>query len=131
MPEIKWNSLSEVNPERSYLVYAGYGERKSAWSFFSFIIRSNKISKQLETAKGLVGFTARLEFSGKKIVQLAVFEDENALKAFAQTGQHANCAQNTKSSLKWLKQTTWSIPGSDLPPKLNDAIKRIENVGRG
>jgi hypothetical protein len=127
MVEIAWTSFSEVNPGSNYLAYAGYSERKSAWSYFSYLMRARKVQKQLNTAKGLVGFTARLEFFSRKVVQLAVFEDERALKAFAHTGQHALCMETTKSSMKWLKKATWSIPGSEVPPKLDDAINRIQS----
>jgi hypothetical protein len=124
---VKWESFSQVNPERIYLAYAGYAERKSVWSYFSYLMRARKVQKQLNSSKGLIGFTAKLEFLSKKVVQLAVFEDETALKAFAQTGQHALCMKTTKSSMKWLKQAKWSISGSDVPPKINDAVNRIQS----
>ena len=130
MVEIKWTPLSEVKPENTYFAYAGYAERTSAWSYFSFLLRSRKIQRQLETAKGLIGFTARLEFFNKKVVQLAVFEDEAALKQFAHSGQHALCMGQTKSSMKWLKQATWNIVGSDIPPKISEAISRASGERR-
>jgi hypothetical protein len=130
MVEIKWTPLSEPQHENTYLAYAGYAERKSAWSYIPFLLRSRKIQKQLQTAKGLIGFTARLEFLSKKVVQLAVFNDEAALKQFAHSGQHALCMGQTKSSMKWLKQATWNIAGSEIPPKISEAIKRTSSQGR-
>ena len=127
MVEIKWTPLSEAKLENTYVAYAGYAERKNAWSYFPFLLRSRKIQNQLETSKGLIGFTARLEFFSKKVVQLAVFEDETALKQFAHSGQHAICMGQTKATMKWLKQATWAIAGSEIPPKMADAINRIEN----
>jgi hypothetical protein len=127
MVEIKWTPLSEVKPGNTYFAYAGYAERNSVWSYFPFLLRSRKIQGQLETAEGLIGFTARLDLFSKKVVQLAVFEDEAALKQFAHSGQHAMCMEQTKSSMKWLKQATWAIAGSEIPPKIADAISRIEN----
>ena len=129
MVEIKWTPLSEVKPENRYFAYAGYAERKSVWSYFTFLLRTRKIQSQLETAKGIIGYTARLEFFSKKVVQLAVFEGEAALKQFAQTGQHALCMGQTRSTMKWLKQTTWNIAGSDIPPKIAEAISRANNEG--
>ena len=130
MVEIKWTSLSEFKPENTYFAYAGYAERRTIRSFFSFLLRSRKIQSQLKTAKGLIGFTARLELFSKKVVQLAVFEDEAALKQFAHSGQHAACMGQTKSSMKWLKQTTWNIAGSDIPPKIVEAINRANGERR-
>jgi hypothetical protein len=128
MPEIKWTPLSEVNPQSEYLAFAEMGERKSVWSFFSFLMRARKVQTQLNTAKGLIGYTARLGFSNREIVMAAVFENENALTEFAHTGQHANCMKITKSDLKGgMKYSKWSISGSAIPPKLEDAINRIKS----
>jgi hypothetical protein len=125
--EIKWKSLSEIDLKGDYLVYAGYAERKSPWSYFSYLMKARKVENQLKKTKGFIGFTARLEFFTKKVVQLAVFENSSALKEFAHTGQHALCMETTKSSMKWLKQATWNISGSAIPPRIDDAINRTQN----
>ena len=130
MVEIKWTALSEAKPENTYFAYAGYAERKSAWTYFPYLLRARKIQNQLETTKGLVGFTAKLEFLSKKVIQLAVFEDESVLRQFAHSGQHALCMAQTKSSLKWLKHATWNIPGSEIPPAIEDAINWSQEVER-
>jgi hypothetical protein len=128
MPEIKWTSLSEGNPKSEYLAFAEMGERKSVWSFFSFLMRARKVQAQLKTAKGLIGYTAKLGFANREIVMVAVFENQNALDEFAHTGQHANCMSITKDDLKGgMKYAKWNISGADLPPKLEDAINRIKN----
>ncbi len=129
MVEIKWTPLSEFKPERTYIAYAGYAERKSVMSYFGFLLRSRKIQTQLETSKGLIGFTARLELFSKKVIQLAVFEDQASLKQFAHAGQHALCMSQTKSTMKWLKQATWNVAGSDIPPKIDEAISRTSGEG--
>ena len=90
-------------------------------------MRARKVQKQLETAKGVVGFTARLEFLNRNVVQLAVFDDANALKEFSQTGQHVLCSKQTKASMKWLKNKTWDILGSELPPKIEEAIRKNQS----
>jgi hypothetical protein len=59
---------------------------------------------------------------------LGVFEDEKSLMEFAHTGQHAQCMARSKSDLKeGMKQAKWNISGSALPPKIEDAIGRIQN----
>lgn len=121
-----WKTYQDVDQSKTYVVYAAYVERKSSWSYFNYLMRAGKVGKQLNTAKGLVGFTAKLEFFSKKVVQLAVFTDPDALNAFAHSGQHALCAQQTKSTMNWLKNMTWSVSGAELPPKMEDALNRIQ-----
>jgi hypothetical protein len=104
------------------------GERKSVWSFFRFFMRARAVQGQLKTAKGVIGYTARLEFSSKKLVMVAVFENENALTEFAHAGQHAKCMEVARPDLKGgMKYAKWSISGSDVPPKIDDAINRIQS----
>ena len=43
---------------------------------------------------------------------------------FAHAGQHGQCTERSKSGVKEMKSATWSISGSDLPLKLDDAINR-------
>jgi hypothetical protein len=123
----EWKSFSEVDPKRDYFAFALIGKRKSSWSFFSWGMRAGKVMKQLETAKGLVGYASRLDFWSSKAEMVAVFEDEKALIGFAHAGQHAQCTELSKSGIKEGKSASWSISGSDLPLKLDDAIKRLQS----
>ena len=128
MVEMKWTPLLEANPKREYIAFSEIAERKSAWSYFSWLMRARKIAKQLETAKGVVGYTARLEFLSKKGVMVAVFEDEQALIGFAHAGQHAQCMKQQRITAKF-QRAQWTIPGSEIPLKIDEAINRVKNVG--
>jgi len=126
MVEISWTPLSKIDPQQQYLVFAGVGERKSAWTFFSYLMRARKVAKQLETSKGLVGYTARMGFLNKELVNLTVWENEEALKVFAHEGQHADCMDKTKAGLKPTQYVRWTVLGSELPPKIEEAINRVQ-----
>ena len=125
MVEMKWKSLSEIDPKREYIAFAEIGERNSVWSYFSILMRARKVGKQLKTAKGLIEFTARLEFLSKKMGMVAVFEDEKTLMEFAHAGQHAQCMEQFKAVTKW-QRVKWSISGADIPLKIDDAINKIQ-----
>ena len=128
MPYVKWELFSEVNPEQDYLAVIEMGERKSVWSYFSFLLRARKVGKQLKNTEGVIGLTGRLGFLNREVVLVAVFENENALTGFAHSGQHANCMEESKHAVKGgFKSAKWNISGSDLPPKLDDAISRIKS----
>ena len=128
MVEMKWTQLSEANPKREYIAFSEITERKSAWPYFSWLMRARKIAKQLETAKGVIGYTARLEFFNKKAVMVAVFEDEQALKGFAHAGQHSQCMRQLKGTAKF-QRAQWTIPGSAIPLKVDEAINRVKDLG--
>ena len=128
MVEMKWTPLSEANPKREYIAFSEIVERKSAWPYFSWLMRARKIAKQLKTTKGVIGYTARLEFFNKKGVMVAVFEDEQALKGFAHAGQHEQCMKQLRDTAKF-RRAQWDIPGSAIPLKIDDAINRVKNDG--
>jgi hypothetical protein len=125
MVEMKWTPLLEADPKREYIAFSEIAERKSAWPYFSWLMRARKISKQLKTTKGVIGYTARLEFLSKKAVMVAVFEDEKALYEFAHVGQHSQCMKQLKDTAKF-QRTQWSISGSVVPLRVDDAIERID-----
>jgi hypothetical protein len=124
MVDIKWTSLKAAEPEQEYLAFAGLTERKSVWTFFSYLMRARKVAGQLNQTNGLIGYTARMEFLGKKLVNLTVWENESDLKDFAHKGQHAVCMEKTKTGLKPTEYVSWRILGSQLPPKIEEAYRR-------
>ncbi len=127
MVEMKWTPLLEADPKREYIAFSEVVERKSVWSYFSWLMRARKIAKQLKTSKGVIGYTARLEFFSKKAVMVAAFEAEQALKEFAHAGQHAQCMQQLRETAKF-QRAQWTISGSDVPLKIVDAIARVKSV---
>ena len=124
MPNVKWTTFSEINPDKEYFAFANVGELKSSWSYFSLLLGAQKVAKQLETTKGAIGITGRLGFLNKKLVVVGVFENEDVLNEFSHSGQHADCMEKTKSKLKAMKCVKWNILGSKLPPTVEDAISR-------
>ena len=122
MVEIKGESSTKIDPNHEYIAYTAIGKFNSRWSYFSMIMDSLKIFNQFKKAKGAIAFTGRLEFFSKKMDAVAVFEDDKSLKEFAHAGQHAKCMEKGNTVARW-KRTKWSISGSDLPLKYDDAIR--------
>ncbi len=124
MVDVKWTPLKAAEPERKYLAFAGITERKSVWTFFSYLMRARKVAGQLNQTNGLIGYTARMEFLGKSLVNRTVWESESALKDFAHKGEHAVCMEQTKTGLKPTEYVSWSVLGSQLPPTIEEAYRR-------
>lgn len=122
MVETKWESSSKINPDHEYIAYTVIGKLNSRWSYFSMMMNGLRTGRQFKTAQGAIALTMRLEFFSKKSDMVAVFEGETSLKEFAHAGQHAKCMAQSKTMGSW-KRTKWSISGSALPLKLDDAIR--------
>ena len=127
MVEISWKSFLEVNPESKYLAQTSLFERKGVWSFFSFLMQSRAVQGQLKAAKGLVGYSMRMEFLGKKGGVLSIWENEDALTKFAHSGQHSIGMKKFKPLMESYKVTKWEISGSDVPLKWEEAVKKSQS----
>jgi hypothetical protein len=130
MVEIEWTPLRDASPENEYIAFAGFTERRSVWTFLSYLMRARKIQGQLNNSKGLMGYTARMEFLSKKLINLTVWEKESDLKEFAHQGQHADCMEKTKGGLKPTEYISWKILGSQLPPTIDEAFRRREEQNK-
>jgi hypothetical protein len=86
MPETKWTTFSEVNPEREYCAFANVGERKSVWTFFTTAMRARKMAQEMKTTKGIIGLRGRLGFLNREVAIVGVFENEDVLNEFAHSG---------------------------------------------
>jgi hypothetical protein len=126
MVEIKWSFLKEVNPETQYLVLAGFTNRKSIWTYLSYLNRSRKVGSQLNKANGLIGYTAKMGFLSKELINVTVWENEGDLKKFTHEGAHADCMEKTKAGLTPTEYVRWNALGSQLPPTMEDAMRRYQ-----
>lgn len=125
--KVEWKLLKEVDPNHEYLAFSQYGELKNTPILLAWYMRSRKVTEQVKNAKGLVGFTMEAGFWSKKGLIVGVFEDEPSLMEFAHTGQHAECLAKSKLDVKGgMSLVRWSILGSALPPKLEDAMRLHE-----
>ena len=126
--EISWESFSNVDSERNYLGLVCYLERKSALSFFNFLLRGRSIQGQLKGVKGLVGYSVRMGFFDKKSMALSVWEDENSLSDFVHAGEHSKTMVKLRPKMNHSEFVRWKLLGSDVPPKWDDAIAKLKKL---
>ncbi len=125
--EIKWTAFKEVDPQKEYTAFSQIGEVKSSLSLFSWQRRGKKVQEQLKTTKGFVGYTMEFGFWSRKGIIVGIFDDETSLTSFAHSGQHADCMQLSKSDVKGkMNCYRWQIPGSQVPPKIDDVLKKYQ-----
>jgi hypothetical protein len=124
MVEIKWKFLKEAVPETKYLILAGFTNRRSLWTYLPYLNRSRKVGNQLNQATGLIGYTARMGFLSKELVNVTVWENESDLKKFTHEGAHLDCMEKTRKGLTPTEYVRWTVKGSQLPPTIDDACRR-------
>jgi len=58
---------------------------------------------------------------------LSVWANESALTEFAPTGQHSQAIKKFKPLMESFKVIKWEISGSDVPPKWEEALKKLQS----
>ncbi len=122
----------EFDPQHEYLALATYLPRKSFWAILSFIRQTRAIQSQLESSNGLVGYSLRAQLLGKKAWTLSVWEDEAALAEFVRKAPHTDTMRKLRPQLTDARRfVRWKVARSGVPPKWDDALRRIEEEGSG
>jgi len=132
LAEVAWKSFMEFDRQREYLALVTYLPRKSYWAILSFIRQTRAIQSQLESSNGLVGYSLRAQLLGKKSWTLSVWKDEAALAEFVRKAPHAGTMKDLRPQLTDARRfVRWKVAGSDVPPKWDDALRRIDEEGSG
>jgi len=126
MTRVSWGSSTKISSEIKYLAMNVDMERKSVWSFFSFLRQAQALIPELQGSKGLVGYAGDAQmFLGKKARFLSVWENEDDLYCFAHGESHSKAMVKFKPATKSFKFVKWEISGSEVPKRWKEALKEI------
>jgi|ERR1700730_10943615 len=126
MAEVSWISFTHANPDTEYLALVSYLPRKGFLSIFGFLSETRAIQEQLESSEGLIGYSLRTQLIGKDAWTVSVWRDEEALVSFVRKSPHIDTMRNLKPRMGRTKFVRWKITGSEVPPKWDDALRRLE-----
>ena len=121
-----WKSHTEVDPRREYLALITYLPRKSFWSIRSFVRQSGMIQEQLEDARGLVGYSMRVQLLGKKAWTLSVWEDEAALQEFVRKSPPADTMRKPIIQPGKARFVRFKLDGSKVTPSWDEALGQLD-----
>ena len=88
MPVIKWKTFSDINPEQKYLAMALALPLNKHRMIPRVLPLTGATQKQLSEARGLVGYSLRVQFLRRTFWSMSVWEDRTALYEFAQKEPH-------------------------------------------
>ncbi len=125
MPEIKWRSFAKPSPDREYLALISYLPLKSFWKIPKFLLYTRGVETQLKESRGLIGYSLLACILQGRFWTLSVWEDEDALMEFVRAGAHRQTMVGLRGHLGKTKFVKWNIPGSAVPPTLEESLKRL------
>ena len=122
-PPPPWKQIGDVDPEREYLGFTSRFFLKSLRTVPAFIAQSRRISKQANTAPGVVGWSLAADLLKLEFHTLSAWEDESSLRDFVAAAPHHDAFAKFATSMR--RPTIFvhfPIIGRELPLKWKDAI---------
>jgi len=119
-----WKALAPVERDREYLALLSYLPLRSYSKIPRFLQFTFQIQRQLGATPGAIGYSLRAKPLSCKFWTLSVWETERALMDFVSKVPHGEVMKALVTHMGATKFTQWKIPGSAIPPKWDDAVRR-------
>lgn len=120
-----WTAIRPMQPEREYLVLASSIPPLSRTSTRALFAGAGAVRRQLADTEGLVGFSLLARPVRKQYATLSVWEDEQALDAFADQTPHRELVSTLPPAMAPTTFVRWTVSGADGRPSWGDALRRL------
>ncbi len=124
MPTIPWKTFKKSEPKHHYCALLTYLPLKRYRTIPRFLVYTKKIQDQLSESHGLMGYSLRAHFLKKDFWTLSVWQDLEALHAFAFSGFHRTVMKSLRHEMGPTQFIRWELSGSVVPPSWEEALQR-------
>lgn len=127
MPASPWRRFGSPDPNGNYVALLSYLPLKNYLRVLPFFLYTAQVVKQLAAAKGLVGYSLLARPLLKRFWTLSAWASEEALRAFVQYPPHLKIMTALAPHMGKPEFVRWTVKGSELPLKWDDALRRIDS----
>jgi hypothetical protein len=124
--DTRWKVLAPVDAGREYVALLSYLPLRSYLKVPLFFRFTYDIYRQLLASSGAVGFSLRAKVLSRQFWTLSVWESDRALMEFVTNVPHEKIMKALVPHMGATGFTRWKIPGSGIPPRWDDAMRRSE-----
>jgi hypothetical protein len=121
-----WKELAPVDDGREYIALLSYLPLRSYLQVPLFFRFTYDIYRQLLANSGAVGFSLRAKVLSRQFWTLSVWESDRALMEFVAHVPHGKIMKALAPHIGATAFTRWKIPGSQIPPRWDEAMRRSE-----
>lgn len=125
MAETAWISLEKPTPEKEYVALLSYLPLRSLWGLPQFFYYTRRIQTQLQTTRGVLGYSLLAHVLAKRFWTLSVWENEVVLTDFIHTLPHREAMVSLRRYMAGTEFTRWQIKGAAVPPTWREAMERF------
>jgi hypothetical protein len=124
MAQLPWKAFSRANPDRDYVALVTYLPLRTLWALPHFLYYTRRIREQLESARGLIGYSLVAHIVAKRFWTLSVWENEVALMEFVHKRPHNESMVALRRFMGGTAFSRWTVKGSAVPPSWAEAMER-------
>ena len=121
-----WKSLMQADTSREYFALLSYLPLNKYRGLPTFLRFSLQVLGQLRNTPGVVGYSLRAKLLSRNFWTLSAWTDEKALMEFVMKIPHAQAMKSLIPHMGPTKFTNWRVPGSALPLRWDDAMRRAQ-----
>jgi quinol monooxygenase YgiN len=129
MPTLPWRSFDRAAPQQPCVALLTCLPLKGAGQIPRFLLHTARIAAQLKKSRGLLGYSLRAELMARRFWTLSVWQDEAALDDFVHAEPHAEAMAALAPHMGATRFLRWTLTGSQLPPRWDDALVRWRETG--
>jgi hypothetical protein len=123
--EIPWKSLAPVESGREYIVLLSYLPLRRYSKMPLFFRYTAQINRQLRKTPGAIGYGMRAYIFTRKFWTLSVWESDRALMDFVAKIPHGEAMSKISPYMDKTKILRWKAKAPDVPPRWDDAMRRM------
>ncbi len=127
MPVSPWRTVGTPDPNSDVVALLSYLPLKSYWHVLPFFLYTAQVMKQLASAQHLLGYSLLARPLLKRFWTLSAWENADALRAFVQYPPHVRVMAALTPHMDKTRFVRWTVKGSQLPLRWDDALRRLEN----
>lgn len=119
-----WQTLAPVDRNGEYLALLSYLPLRAYSKIPGFLRFTLQIQRQLRGSPGAIGYSMRAKLLSRKFWTLSVWENQRALMDFVAKIPHGEVMKALAPHMGATKFTQWKVPGSAVPIRWDDALRR-------
>jgi hypothetical protein len=131
MPASPWRSLGTPDPDGDVVALLSYLPLKSYWRVLPFFLYTAQVMKQLASAQGLLGYSLLARPLHRRFWTLSAWQGADALQAFVQRPPHVRIMGALSPHMNKTRFVRWTVKGSQLPLRWDEALRRLESTRAG
>ena len=124
--DMPWTTLAQADANCEYFALLSYLPLKKYRAIPSFFRFTYQIQGQLRNTPGITGYSLRAKPLSRNFWTLSAWADEKALMEFVMKIPHAQAMKGLMPYMGPTKFTKWRVPGSTLPLRWDDAMRRAQ-----